>query len=409
MAALDVQQATPQAVAKQPLGSFSAKLLMSTNRLTRFSKYSLVLQLTQKFRFTLGLSSVSAISAVVNAKCLCVLTKHVARCSKCRPDKRLMEVVFAHATSTRDNLNACVEEYHFVVFSFCSSSRDHLHSPVVLSVSLSPGCADVVTAPFVLLARAGSPSNVRTRRREITACINRHPPLPPPCIPSNNGPAERLSAQSLEDKQAACSVAPTGSPVTPKCPASPVTPPSTLPELAQRKRVKQQGNNAVKEVKEEPLSPPPDDVDCTPPLVSPPIGPVSPRCFKQEEGQGCQHSLLTIAAQLESYPRNFFFAKPSVVVRVVNFSLPREQLRILQEASYAFLKTLPGFTMQLTNVLTDSLFVNVFTWSNQNCAEVGYRRLLQYDQNLDVVANPLSCDCFLSGVYSLVAECTNYC
>jgi len=130
----------------------SVHLSLSASKLCKFRKYTMELTMKRSVRLSADLTEAIIFTAMLNAKCCKDGSDVAVSCSRCGCQR----VVNVTATAQWPSYNETTDEetYTCTVQSKCSSSRDHLKSLLVLRIdSLPPILGDIVSEPFVLLAR----------------------------------------------------------------------------------------------------------------------------------------------------------------------------------------------------------------------------------------------------------------
>ena len=176
-------------------------LRMSSAKLCKFRKYTLELVVAREDRIKAGLTESAVFAAVLHAKCCRSGTTTVANCAKCRCQP---VVTLTSATQWARHDGADNEVYACIVQSKCSSSRDHLKSPLVLRVDTIPTLGVLETEPFVLLARdKGKNKNRRDQSLDAVAAAVAAPekrPRTDTAAPA--APAESTLLQQQQQQQA---------------------------------------------------------------------------------------------------------------------------------------------------------------------------------------------------------------
>ena len=140
-----------------------AVLTVSAYKLCKFRRYAVTLSVRKDWRAQHGLRDEQLSDALLNAKCCRFGTTVPVGCTKCK----CQPVVTLAAAPTKmpvpNSSDDAYEDYVCNIRSRCSSSRDHLKSPLVLLIDTLPLPVPLVSSPFALLARDKSQPPKRPR------------------------------------------------------------------------------------------------------------------------------------------------------------------------------------------------------------------------------------------------------
>ncbi|KAH3764226.1 hypothetical protein Pelo_3929 [Pelomyxa schiedti] len=131
--------------------SAEISLTLATSKIYRFKSEELWIELPRAWRLSHNMTESDVFQAGLAAKCCKQGSPQEAICAKCLFKK----VVSISVTSLHPFYRATtdVEKYILLVKSICTSSRDHLKAPLVISVDLPNHPEPLYSNPFHILSR----------------------------------------------------------------------------------------------------------------------------------------------------------------------------------------------------------------------------------------------------------------
>jgi len=139
------------------------RLVVSSDKLCKFRKYKVELFVSHSWRTSKGIPESSVVEALSCSVCCRANTLDTVACPLCGCDS----VVSLSSVLTKPDINPATdtEIYTCLITSRCTSSRNHLKSPLTLVISSMPGIGPVQSNSFSLLARD---KNNAQRRQNIS-------------------------------------------------------------------------------------------------------------------------------------------------------------------------------------------------------------------------------------------------
>ena len=128
-----------------------ATLELSSYKLCKYRKYEVRLTVPKKWRVDRGLSEVDLLQALLSAKCCRLGSSTEVGCERCAVDRVVVLTATTQWPIRQENND--LETYVCAIQSKCTSSRDHLHSQVVLLITSLPFAQPLTSEAFGLLAR----------------------------------------------------------------------------------------------------------------------------------------------------------------------------------------------------------------------------------------------------------------
>jgi len=139
------------------------RLIVSSDKLCKFRKYKVELLVSHSWRLGKGIPEAAMVEGLSCAVCCKANTLETVSCGLCACDS----VVSLSSVLTKPDINTVTdtEIYTCLITSRCTSSRNHLKSPLTLVITSVPGIGPVQSNPFSLLARD---KNNAQRRQNIS-------------------------------------------------------------------------------------------------------------------------------------------------------------------------------------------------------------------------------------------------